>query len=166
IAGWRWMERPPALQEFARMLSRRARRAARKSFDVATSATICCRVVPFRAVSRSAHVPSKVIAGTLVVSGIRPRMPVPSSATRKVKGETRNKAAGPPHVLAILLPEIVAHHLLLASEAAHIHDGERRDPRPSGQPVLQQQSLAEPKEPDRGIHGMADRTVDEIGRAH
>src|SRR6266487_2028350 len=73
--------------------------------------------------------------------------------------DPREKPSGLSHVIAVLLPEELAHHLLFARCAEKIHYGERHEREPTGKPVLQDQSLPESPEPDGGIHGMANGTV-------
>src|SRR2546428_758096 len=62
-----------------------------------------------------------------------------------------------PHIITILLPKELAHHVFFARGANKVQEGKRYKSGPSGKPVLQQQSLRETKKPDRGIHGMANR---------
>src|SRR5258705_395405 len=49
--------------------------------------------------------------------------------------ETRKEAPGPAHVIAIILPERLAHHPLLAGRANDVEQQEHRESGPSGEPV-------------------------------
>ena len=72
------------------------------------------------------------------------------------------KPVRPAHVITVFLSEELAHHAFFARRANKIHHGEGHESGPSGEPVLQQQSLGETKKPDGGVHGVANRTVNAV----